>query len=61
MNEVAKYDELPADYQNLVDRAIDESVWVVNFMSASIINAFLFCVKLNPLIRQSTTLMRCKK
>ena len=24
LNEVAKYDELPADYQNLVDRAIDE-------------------------------------
>ena len=24
MNEVAKYDELPAEYQILVDRAIDE-------------------------------------
>lgn len=24
LNKVAKYDELPADYQNLVDRAIDE-------------------------------------
>lgn len=24
MNEVAKYEELPADYQNLIDQAIDE-------------------------------------